>query len=177
MERGSGGTGRSTHDCSGGRSGPRRRRLASPQRRASYPTSASTSVLASSGVHQNRYALSERWFDASARIEDRTAAGAVIGRRLHPLGDGFFAFPQGSLAPQARAGSDRRHGREEWDKHSPPGQFFDKKGRVAPSPALRPESGERIRQQATETRRGQRVSTSGTSERYAHKYAIKGGLT
>jgi len=148
MERGSGGTGRSTHDCSGGRSGPRRRRLASPQRRASYPTSASTSVLASSGVHQNRYALSERWFDASARIEDRTAAGAVIGRRLHPLGDGFFAFPQGSLAPQARAGSDRRHGREEWDKHSPSGAVFrqERAGRSQPrSPPQKAESGFRGR--------------------------------
>ena len=88
-----------------------------------------------------------------------------------------MAFPQGSLAPEARAGSDRLHGREEWDKHSPPGQFFDRKGRVAPSPALRPDSGERIRQPATETRRGQRVSISGASEKYAHKYATKGGLT
>ena len=59
----------------------------------------------------------------------------MTGCHLHPLGDGFFAFPQGSLAPQARAGSDPWHGREECDKHSPPGQFFDRKRWVAPSPA------------------------------------------
>jgi len=39
--------------------------------------------------------------------------GDLADRRLHPLDGGFVAFPQGSLAPEARAGSDRRHGREE----------------------------------------------------------------
>ena len=52
--------------------------------------------------------LGERWLDALARIEDPTAAGAVTGRRLHPPGGGFVAFPQGYIAPQARAGSDPR---------------------------------------------------------------------
>ena len=41
-------------------------------------------------------------------MEDQTAAGAVAGRRLHPPEGGFVAFPQGSLAPQARVGSDPR---------------------------------------------------------------------
>jgi len=56
-------------------------------------------VSASSGVDQDHNALSEWWFDTSARIEDPTAARSVTGCRLHPLGGGFFAFPQGSLAP------------------------------------------------------------------------------
>ena len=53
------------------------------------------------------------------------------------------AFPQGSIAPQARVGSDPRHRREEWDKHSPPGQFFDKKrgALTAPLYAQEAESG------------------------------------
>ena len=44
------------------------------------------------------------------------------------------AFPQGSVAPQARAGSDPRRGREEWDKHSPPGAVFrhERGGRSQP---------------------------------------------
>ena len=48
---------------------------------------------------------------------------------------------------------------------------------VAPNPALRPEGGERIRQRTTGTRRGQRVPGTVVPERYAHKYANKGGLT
>ena len=52
--------------------------------------------------------LGERWLDAFVRIEDPTAAGDVTGRRPHPPEGGLVAFPQGSLAPQARAGSDPR---------------------------------------------------------------------
>ena len=52
--------------------------------------------------------LEEQWLDALVRIEDQTAAGDITGRRLHPPRGGFVAFPQGYIAPQARAGSDTR---------------------------------------------------------------------
>ncbi|MXW38466.1 MAG: hypothetical protein F4Z65_09395 [Acidobacteria bacterium] len=76
----------------------------------------------------------ERSLDASDRIEDHAAAGDVTRRRLLPPTGGLFAFPQGSLAPQARAGSDPRHGREECDKHSPSGAVFrhERGGRSQP---------------------------------------------
>ena len=38
-------------------------------------------------------------------------AGDLANRRLHPSAGGFLAFPQGYLAPQARAGSDPDTGR------------------------------------------------------------------
>ena len=88
--------------------------------------------------------LDERWLDAFLRIGDHAAAGDLADRRLHPPDGGFIAFPQGSLAPQARAGSDRRHGREEWDKHSPSGAVFrqERAGRSQPrSPPQKAESG------------------------------------
>ena len=55
-------------------------------------------VVARGGAQQS--------LDASVRIEDHQPAGDVTRRRLHPPEGGLFAFPQGSLAPQARAGSD-----------------------------------------------------------------------
>jgi len=78
--------------------------------------------------------LVERSLDAFDRFEDHAAAGDVTRRRLHPPTGGLFAFPQGSLAPQARAGSDPRHGRGECDEHSPPGAVFrhERGGRSQP---------------------------------------------
>ena len=58
-------------------------------------------------------------------IEDRVAHGDPAGRRLDPPQAGPEAFPQGSVAPEARAASDPRHGRGECDEHSLPGQFLD----------------------------------------------------
>ena len=65
-------------------------------------------------------------------------AGRVVGV-LHELGPkrGWrhqpgAAFPQGRLATDGGDGSDPRHGKEECDKHSLPGQFFDKERGVAP---------------------------------------------
>ncbi len=61
--------------------------------------------------------LGEPRIAALVRIEDHPAAEDLAGRRLHPPAGGFCAFPQGSLAPQARAGSNppprdnRRHKR------------------------------------------------------------------
>jgi len=54
---------------------------------------------------------------ALVRIEDHPAAEDRPVRRLHPPAGGLVAFPQGSLAPKARAGNDpppwdnRRHKR------------------------------------------------------------------
>ncbi|MDE0393247.1 MAG: hypothetical protein OYK82_00565 [Gammaproteobacteria bacterium] len=53
--------------------------------------------------------MSAARFDAFVRIADPTAAGDVAGCRLHPPPGGFLAFPQGSIAPEARAASDLRH--------------------------------------------------------------------
>ncbi len=54
---------------------------------------------------------------ALVRIEDHPAVEDRPVRRLHPPAGGLAAFPQGSLAPKARAGNDpppwdnRRHKR------------------------------------------------------------------
>ena len=53
---------------------------------------------------------------------------------------------------------------------------YDRRG-VAPSPTLRPKAETPVREDATESQRCQRVSRTVTSEGYAHKYTIKGGLT
>jgi len=50
--------------------------------------------------------LGEPWLDAFDSFEDPAAAGDGTGRRLHPPEGALLAFPQGSLAPQARAGND-----------------------------------------------------------------------
>ena len=121
--------------------------------------------------------LGARWLDAFVRIEDHAAAGGVTGRRLHPPGGGFMAFPQGSIAPQARAGSDPEPETTGVTSAAFPGRRSSDRRGVAPSPTLRPKGGEWIRQHATETQRGQRVSRTVTSEGYAHKYEHKGGLT
>ncbi len=61
--------------------------------------------------------LGEPRIAALVRIEDLPAAEELAGRRLHPPAGGLVAFPQGSLAPKARAGNDpppwdnRRHKR------------------------------------------------------------------
>ena len=62
--------------------------------------------------------------------EDRDAGGASKPGT---------AFPQGSVAPRARAGSDPTAPGGECNKHSITGQFFDKKREVAPSPDIDPE--------------------------------------
>ena len=49
-----------------------------------------------------------RWLDPFVRREERAAVGGVAGRRPTPAAGGFGAFPQGSVAPQARAASDPR---------------------------------------------------------------------
>ena len=49
--------------------------------------------------------LQEARIAALVRIEDHPAAEDLAGRRLHPPEGGFVAFPQGSLAPKARAGT------------------------------------------------------------------------
>ncbi len=56
--------------------------------------------------------LGARRIVALLGIEDHPAAPDLAGRRLHPPEGGFVAFPQGYLAPQARAGSNPRHRRE-----------------------------------------------------------------
>ncbi len=61
------------------------------------------------------------------------------GAPAAPAEAGFFAFPQGSLAPEARAASDPRPLGGEWDKHSTTGPFFATKGGVACSPDPGPE--------------------------------------
>ena len=53
---------------------------------------------------------------------------------------------------------------------------YDRRG-VAPSPTLRPKAETPVREHATEAQRCQRISSTVTSEGYAHRYAIKGGLT
>ena len=83
----------------------------------------------------------------------RTPRGPGHGWRQQP----GTAFPQGSVAPEARAGSDPRHGREECDKHSPPVQFLDKERGVALSPTLRPAKESGIRRYSNKSQRGQRV--------------------
>jgi len=61
--------------------------------------------------------LQEPRIAALVRIEDHPAAEDRPVRRLHPPAGGLVAFPQGSLAPKARAGNDpppwdnRRHKR------------------------------------------------------------------
>ena len=109
-------------------------------------------------------------------FEDRAAYGGCAGRRLDPPQAGPEAFPQGFIAPEARAGSDPDRETTGVTSAGFPGRRTDVRRGVAHSPALRPKSGERIRQQAAETQRGQRVSRTSAPERYAHKYATKGGL-
>ncbi|MDE3261566.1 MAG: hypothetical protein OYL41_06200 [Acidobacteriota bacterium] len=68
-------------------------------------------------VHEAVSALGVPRIAAPVRIEDLPAAEDLAGRRLHPPAGGLVAFPQGSLAPKARAGNDpppwdnRRHKR------------------------------------------------------------------
>ena len=125
--------------------------------------------------HQS--SVERRLLDAFVRIEDSTAAGAFTGRRLHPPGGGLLAFPQGSVAPQARAGSDPVHEYKYEYKFGFRGRRSSDRRGVAPSPTLRPKGGGWIRQHSTETQRSQRVSRTVASEGYAHKYEHKGGLT
>ncbi len=121
--------------------------------------------------------LDEPWLDASVRIEDHPATGDVARRHLHPPEGGLCAFPQGYLAPKARAGNDPEHDRSGDRRNRCRGcRSVDRRG-VVPSPALRPKGEERIRRHAGRTQRGQRVSTTSTSGGCASKYATKGGLS
>ena len=115
--------------------------------------------------------------DFEVPFENRAAYEGSAGLRLNPPQAGPEAFPQGSVAPQARAGSDPDRETTGVTSAGFPGRRTDVRRGVAHSPALRPKSGERIRQRAAETQRGQRVSRTGAPERYAHKYATKGGPT
>ena len=74
--------------------------------------------------------LSARWLDAFVRIADR---------RLHPPGGRFVAFPQGSIAPQARAGSDPEPETTGVTSAAFPGRRSSDRRGVAPNPAFRPE--------------------------------------
>ena len=74
----------------------------------------------------------------------------ITGRRLGPPGDGRLAFPQGSIAPQARAGSDPEHdGSGDGRSRFRGCRSVDRRG-VAPSPTLRPEAESAVREYASE---------------------------
>ena len=83
----------------------------------------------------------ERRIAALVHIEDHPVDLDLDGRRLHPPDGGFVAFPQGYLAPQARAGSDPDTGGGLAVRNPMPGRFSGGKGGVTPSPARRPKSG------------------------------------
>jgi len=85
--------------------------------------------------------LGARRIAALLGIGDHRAAPDLAGRRLHPPEGGFLAFPQGWIAPQARAGSDPDTGRGLAIRNPIPCRFSAGKGGVAPSPARRPKSG------------------------------------
>ena len=93
--------------------------------------------------------------------------------------------PRAGCWPSRRDESRRRRGlgatpnpgTKSWRKSGLRGcRSYDRRG-VAPSPALRPKGGERIRQYAAETQQGQRVSGTVTAGTGANNPATKGGAS
>ena len=85
--------------------------------------------------------LGEPRIAALDRIEDHPAAGDVTGSRLPPPTGGLLAFPQGSLAPQARAGSDPESGKRGGNSRPWPGRPSGGWRGVTPSPTTRKNAG------------------------------------
>ena len=89
-------------------------------------------------AHQGVSGGGELDLDPFVRVEDHTEARDITGHRRHLPRGGLVAFPQGSIAPQARAGSDPEHETTGVTSGGFQGRrSYDRRG-VAPSPALRP---------------------------------------
>ena len=117
-------------------------------------------------------------FAESERFRGRSRGRRARDSRRPPLG------PETRWKPSRRDQSRRRRGLQatpgpggECDKHSLPGQFFDKERGVACSPALRSKAETPVREDASEPQRCQWVSRTVPSEGYETKYANKGGLS
>ena len=78
--------------------------------------------------------------DLRVPFEDRAAYGAAAGLRRDPPQTGPEAFPQGSIAPEARAGSDPDHGTTGVTSAGFLGRRTSVRRGVAPSPTLRPKA-------------------------------------
>ena len=151
---------------------PRRSRSPSARRRrpSGSPTPGSGAHEAASGVRGLPPDLS------GAPSEDRAAYGGLANLRVDPPQAGPDAFPQGSLAPQARAGSDPERGKRGGKSRPSPGRPSRGWRGVAPSPVLPPK-----RENGSEAdwpkANGDRGFREPRGVREAAKAAAKGGCS